>query len=180
MGSSARGFAARNDRLRRAREERNWTQAHVAKAVGTSTETVSRWELGRQAPIPFFREKLCTLFGAGPQELGLIADAPAEPAAVAAAVAAAGAAPAPRELPRAPADFTGRTGEVAALRELLGAGDASPVGISAIGGMGGAGKSALAIHVAHQLAGAFPDGQLYVDLQGATAGLAPLDPLDAL
>jgi len=178
MGSSARGFAARNDRLRRAREERSWTQAHVAKAVGTSTETVSRWELGRQAPIPFFREKLCTLFEAGPQELGLIADAPAEPAAVPAAVT--GAAPAPRELPRAPADFTGRTGEVAALRELLGAGGASPVVISAIDGMGGVGKSALAIHVAHQLAGVFPDGQLYVDLQGATAGLAPLDPLDAL
>ena len=46
----------------------------------------------------------------------------------------------------------------------------------------GIGKSALAIQVAHELvgAGAFPDGQLYVNLQGATPGLAPLEPLEAL
>jgi tetratricopeptide (TPR) repeat protein len=48
--------------------------------------------------------------------------------------------------------------------------------------MGGIGKSALAIQVAHELvgAGAFPDGQLYVNLQGATPGLTPLHPLDVL
>ncbi|HKN50589.1 MAG TPA: tetratricopeptide repeat protein, partial [Actinomycetota bacterium] len=57
-----------------------------------------------------------------------------------------------------------------------------PVVISAIDGMGGIGKSALAIQVAHELAGAgaFSDGQLYVNLRGATVGLPPLDPLDAL
>jgi predicted ATPase len=46
--------------------------------------------------------------------------------------------------------------------------------------MGGIGKSALAIKAAHEAAPAFPDGQLYVNLQGATPGLAPLDPTDAL
>jgi predicted ATPase len=55
-----------------------------------------------------------------------------------------------------------------------------PVVISAIDGMGGIGKSALAIQAANQLANAFPDGQLYVNLYGATPGLAPLDALDAL
>jgi len=65
-----------NDRLRRAREERNWTQAEVAQAVGTSSFTVSRWELGVQVPQAHFREKLCALFGLGPQELGLIAEPP--------------------------------------------------------------------------------------------------------
>ncbi len=100
--------------------------------------------------------------------------------------------PVSRELPRPIADFTGRSDEVATLRALLavGAGDsdtllgkATPsVVISAIDGMGGIGKSALAIQVGHELtdAGAFPDGQLYVNLQGATPGLAALHPLDAL
>jgi DNA-binding SARP family transcriptional activator/tetratricopeptide (TPR) repeat protein len=99
--------------------------------------------------------------------------------------------PIPRELPRPPADFTGRVSELATLLGLLGRnapGDASalttrpgrPVVISAIDGMGGVGKSALAIQVANQLADHFPDGQLYVNLQGATAGVGPLDPVEAL
>ena len=67
--------AAANDRLRRAREERNLTQAEVAQAVGTSSFTVSRWELGVQVPQAHFREKLCTLFELGPQDLGLLPDA---------------------------------------------------------------------------------------------------------
>jgi tetratricopeptide (TPR) repeat protein len=98
----------------------------------------------------------------------------------------------PRELPRPIGDFTGRRDEVATLRALLAVGadesrappatSGPPVVISAIDGMGGIGKSALAIQVAHELAdaGAFPDGQLYVNLQGATPALALLDPLDAL
>jgi len=68
--------AGQNDRLRRAREERNWTQADVAEAIGTSSFTVSRWELGVQAPQPHFREKLCTLFMLSPHELGLVATPP--------------------------------------------------------------------------------------------------------
>jgi transcriptional regulator with XRE-family HTH domain/DNA polymerase III delta prime subunit len=64
--------AVPNDRLRRAREERNWTQAAVAEEIGTSGFTVSRWELGVQTPQPYFREKLCALFELSPQELGLI------------------------------------------------------------------------------------------------------------
>ena len=94
--------------------------------------------------------------------------------------------PVPRELPRPTADFTGRTGELAALRRLLdldaGAGRGQRAVIVALDGMAGVGKSALAIHAAHQVAesDAFPDGQLYVNLQGAQPGLPPLAPLDAL
>jgi tetratricopeptide (TPR) repeat protein len=96
--------------------------------------------------------------------------------------------PIPREFPRPIADFTGRRDELATLRGLLGSGPGDsasavqPIVISAIDGMGGIGKSALAIVVAHELvdAGGFPDGQLYVNLQGATPGLAPLDPLEGL
>jgi tetratricopeptide (TPR) repeat protein/transcriptional regulator with XRE-family HTH domain len=166
-------MAERNERLRRAREQRNWTQADVARALGTINITVSRWELGAQQPVPYFREKLCSLFGMSPQELGLL------PGQLPGTVAA----PVPRELPRPPADFTGRAAELARLLELLDPGrreHEAPAVIAAIDGMAGIGKSALAIHAAHRLADAFPDGQLYVGLRGATPGLAPLEPLEAL
>jgi tetratricopeptide (TPR) repeat protein len=94
---------------------------------------------------------------------------------------AAGSPSVPRQLPPDIAGFTGRTAELAELERMLaGAGPGGPVVISAIEGAGGIGKSALAIHVAHRITQRFPDGQLYVNLQGATAGMTPLDPLEVL
>src|SRR5262249_30517615 len=57
-----------------------------------------------------------------------------------------------------------------------------PIVISTIDGMAGVGKSALAVRVAHDLVDArlFTDGQLYLNLRGATVGAAPLEPLEAL
>ncbi|WP_217178005.1 BTAD domain-containing putative transcriptional regulator [Streptomyces sp. AC495_CC817] len=49
-----------------------------------------------------------------------------------------------------------------------------------ISGMAGVGKSALALHLAHELAEHFPDGQLYINLHGATPGMTPLTPAQAL
>ncbi|HEY7198562.1 MAG TPA: helix-turn-helix transcriptional regulator, partial [Candidatus Dormibacteraeota bacterium] len=163
---------ARNDRLRHARRQRNWTQADLARALGTTSITISRWELGVQQPVPHFREKLRQLFGASLHDLGLASSDQDD-------------APVPRELPRPAADFTGRDAELAELLALLdppGPGGGEPVVISAIDGMGGVGKSALAIHAAHRVVadGRYPDGQLYVDLQGSTAGVPALGPLDAL
>jgi DNA-binding SARP family transcriptional activator/tetratricopeptide (TPR) repeat protein len=89
--------------------------------------------------------------------------------------------PVPAQLPPDVATFVGRGRELKQLRGLLDGMDRhGPVVISAIDGAAGIGKSALAIHLAHQLAGRFPDGRLYVDLHGATAGLAPLEPLEVL
>jgi hypothetical protein len=89
--------------------------------------------------------------------------------------------PVPRQLPPDVASFTGREPELAQLDRALAAADRDgPVMISAIEGTGGIGKSALAVHAAHRLAGRFPDGQLYVDLHGATGGLQPLAPLEVL
>lgn len=90
----------------------------------------------------------------------------------------------PRQLPADTALFTGRGDELDRLLALVEC--ATPgrspgtVVISAIDGMGGIGKTALAIRAAHRLAGRFPDGQLFIDLHGFTQGTGPRDPGDAL
>ncbi len=89
----------------------------------------------------------------------------------------------PHELPSLPEAFTGRTRELEQLARLLhvaGGAGGGPVVISAIDGMGGIGKSALAVQAAGQLIDAFPDGQLYVNLHGATPGRPPVAALGAL
>jgi tetratricopeptide (TPR) repeat protein len=87
----------------------------------------------------------------------------------------------PAQLPPDTADFTGRVEQVDLLCGLLGAEPAQDrpgaVVISAISGMGGVGKTALAVHVAHRLRDRFPDGQLFVSLQGATRPLRPAEVL---
>jgi DNA-binding SARP family transcriptional activator len=87
----------------------------------------------------------------------------------------------PYQLPASSAAFTGRRRELDFLCSLLSEGaEAGQVVVAATYGTAGIGKSALALRAAHQLREAFRDGQLYVDLQGATPGLAPLDPGDVL
>ena len=82
----------------------------------------------------------------------------------------------PAELPTDAATFSGRANEVARLRTYLTNAAKGPTPIAAIDGTGGVGKSALALKVAHAAAREFPDGQLYINLRGATPGLAPLAP----
>jgi tetratricopeptide (TPR) repeat protein len=86
-------------------------------------------------------------------------------------------------LPPDTAAFTGRQAELeliaAAATEAAQAGHGM-VGVRAITGMPGAGKTALAIHTAHRLAGQFPDRQLFADLHGHTPGREPVTPLDGL
>lgn len=61
-----------NDRLRFEREARGWTQQYVAEHLGAEMNIVSRWECGKRKPGPYYRKKLCTLFGKGAVELGLV------------------------------------------------------------------------------------------------------------
>lgn len=46
-------------RLKEAREERGWSQARVAEALGVTTRTVRRWEQGEVKPYLFYQEQLC-------------------------------------------------------------------------------------------------------------------------
>jgi tetratricopeptide (TPR) repeat protein len=70
------------------------------------------------------------------------------------------------QLPPPPADFTGRAAELAELREAATSGG---VTISGVRGMGGIGKTALALALSRELTPLYPDAQIYLDLQGVSA-----------
>jgi tetratricopeptide (TPR) repeat protein len=117
---------------------------------------------------------------------------PADPEPPAGSSAAAGAAPVPtagvtgdlrtgtvpRQLPADPAGFVGRHEHLRALDALIGRDPGwgpAAVPVMAITGPAGVGKTSLAVHWAHAVAGRFPDGQLYVNLRG----FAPEPPMTA-
>ncbi|WP_330239429.1 AfsR/SARP family transcriptional regulator [Streptomyces sp. NBC_00525] len=111
----------------------------------------------------------------------ILADAPRVQRRAAAPARPAAARPAqdnylPRDLP----DFTGRAAELARLdRAVDDLSDGFPRTV-VIDGMGGIGKTALAVHFAHRRTSDHPDGQFYVDLHGFSTGRAPLTPEEAL
>ncbi len=195
----------RDLRRRHARERRDspLTYRELASRTGWSQAAIAEYLTGRTLPPTDRFDALAEVLGAGPAERGALADArdrveedqrrgrsragravqPAPPPGAATAPERA-AQPVPRQLPTSTALFTGRDEEVAHLLALAGQASArnapGAVVISAIDGMGGVGKSALAVHAAHRLAERFPDGQLFLDLYGFTQGKAPRDPGDAL
>jgi uncharacterized membrane protein/DNA-binding XRE family transcriptional regulator len=61
-----------NVQLKEEREKRGWSQARVAEQLGTAVVNVSRWERGYSTPSPYFREKLCQLYGKDAQDLGFL------------------------------------------------------------------------------------------------------------
>ncbi|MFD9790467.1 BTAD domain-containing putative transcriptional regulator [Streptomyces sp. NPDC059070] len=91
------------------------------------------------------------------EDLARPAEAPAAPAPVKAA-----------QLPASVPDFTGRASFVQELSARLAAAETDVMAVSALAGIGGVGKTTLAVHVAHAARPHFPDGQLYVDLQGTS------------
>jgi DNA-binding SARP family transcriptional activator/tetratricopeptide (TPR) repeat protein len=87
----------------------------------------------------------------------------------------------PRQLPAPPAVFVGREAELAVLSALAGrAREGGTVVIPAVGGPAGVGKTALALHWAHEVADEFPDGQLYVNLRGFDPSASAVVPDEAL
>ncbi len=89
--------------------------------------------------------------------------APASPAAL-------------HQLPAPPSDFTGRTKEIGDLLAAVQSGGAT---ISGVNGMGGVGKTALALVLAQRLTSRYPDAQVYLDLKGVSQeSLSPLDAIE--
>ena len=85
----------------------------------------------------------------------------------------------PQTLPRDTVSFTGRDWELTELTEAA-AGAGSQVAVHAIGGMAGIGKTALAVRAAHRLATQYPDGQIFLALQGHTLSQQPVTAAEAL
>ncbi len=166
--------------LRKLRAEAQLTQEELAEISGVRPRTVSDLERGvATTPQRDTVRRLADalhLIGQVRAEFEAIARGRPAPAG---ATGAGGAAAATRTLPRDIASFTGREHQ---LRQLMDAapGEGSVVSIHAIGGMAGIGKTAFAVHAAHQLADRFPDGQIFLSLHGHTPGQRPTDAGDAL
>jgi transcriptional regulator with XRE-family HTH domain len=68
-----------NERLRRARVLRGWSQQRVADHINAllgdervDRQLVYRWETGKRSPGPFYQERLCQVFEMTAEELGLV------------------------------------------------------------------------------------------------------------
>jgi tetratricopeptide (TPR) repeat protein/transcriptional regulator with XRE-family HTH domain len=170
--------------LRKLRTEAQLTQEELAEASGVRPRSISDLERGvavtpQRDTIRRLADAL-NLAGLVRAQFDAVARGREAPAATEAAGTSVAAAT--RTLPRDIASFTGRQQE---LQELVtatagAAQSGGVVSIHAIGGMAGIGKTAFAIHAAHQLADRFPGGQIFLPLHGHTPGQQPVDPADAL
>jgi tetratricopeptide (TPR) repeat protein/transcriptional regulator with XRE-family HTH domain len=161
--------------VRQGRVTAGLTQEDLAKRTGLGVRTISDIERGLiRRPHRTSVELICAALGLSEQGG---ADCAVRP------VTAAGQPEhgvVPRQLPAAVSHFAGRAGELEALTGMLDDdGTARTVVISALAGTAGVGKTAVAVHWAHQVAGRFGDGQLYVNLRGYDRG-QPVAAADAL
>jgi tetratricopeptide (TPR) repeat protein/transcriptional regulator with XRE-family HTH domain len=166
--------------LRALRTQARLTQEDLAAAAGLSPRSVSDLERGiaatpRRETVRLLADAL-HLIGADRAQFEVAARGRPMIGGT------DGAAGALRTLPRDIASFTGRQQELQELVDAaVGAADSGGgVGIHAIGGMAGIGKTAFAVHAAHRLAPRFPAGQIFLPLHGHTPGQQPVDPGDAL
>lgn len=158
--------------LRQLRDLTGLSLRGLARDVRGSSSSLSRYFSGQAVPPWPTVVALCKAAGRDPRPLREVwerAKGAAEPSVTTAL------APVRNDLPHDITAFTGRGEELAA---LLGA--ARTTTMAAIDGMGGVGKTALAVHGAHLLSAEFPGGQLYLDLHGFTPGREPVEPAEAL
>jgi len=155
-------------RLTEARMLHNWSQQEVADRIGTTHVNVSRWERGITRPNPYFRRKLCALFGKSEEELELVPPSLQEleaPPIVSRSTSDSANAFYDPAIPLLPAkQLVGRERELAQIKQRLYAGGS--VALTALNGLPGVGKTALSIALAHDPAirAHFRDGILWAGL----------------
>lgn len=179
--------------LRRFRVAAGLTQEELAQRSGLSVRALSDIERGR-TPRPYSRsirlladalelddDGRALLLSAVPERADQAGPVPRAAAELHVA-RQAGFPAVPRQLPAVVAGFAGRAAELAELSESLNLlrNQGLTVIVSAIGGIAGVGKTALAVWWAQQAAAQFPDGQLYVNLRGFGPGGAPISPATAI
>ena len=136
-----------------ARKHRQWSQQDLADLIGTTQNNISRWERGITTPGPYFRGKLCTLFGKTPQELGLSGDPATEQLSRPMSDTPNTAPPDPvwHVPPARNPFFTGRKELLLHLYEMLHREHSMFLTQSlAISGLGGIGKTQIALEYAYQ------------------------------
>ena len=161
-----------NNLLKRERELRGWSQARVAEEIGTTALNVGRWERGTSMPYPYFREKLCALFGKDAKALGLLevegesSDTPFFSSDEASTPQQESAVydPAIPLYPSGHAHLIGRDDLLLHLKQRL-CSDRKPAMV-ALHGLPGVGKTALAIELAYdpEVRAHFQDGILWAGL----------------
>jgi tetratricopeptide (TPR) repeat protein len=175
--------ASLGDLLRRFRERSLLSQEALAAASGVSVRTIRGLESNRvRRPHAESLRLLAAAFGLSPGEQAELASArAAEPAAAEPRPGLPVPRVVPAQLPADLGDFIGRGQELAELDEAVTQREDGPAAtsIALIVGPAGVGKTSLATHWAHRQAARFPDGQLYLNLQGFAPG-APTRPIDAL
>ena len=158
--------AVPNQRLKEARELRGWSQKYVAEQIGADHYYLSRWERGTAFPSPYYRSKICALFGLDARALGLLPDAAEKKTKPAARVAPSGAIhdPAIPPLRVYSEDLLGRDQLREQLRAYLCV--ESEAGLLALYGLPGVGKTTLAVALTHDHAiqQHFHDGILWAAL----------------
>ncbi|GHO56162.1 helix-turn-helix domain-containing protein [Ktedonobacter robiniae] len=148
------------------RKRQRWSQQELADRLGTTRHNVSRWEAGMTTPGPYFRARLCEVFGKLPQELGLLGDTEAG----AVNDLPLKSAPHPHlsdpALPLSPEQLPTLIGRQTFVHQLVQELCRCRHNAFALTGLPGIGKTALAVALAHhpQVRQQFQDGILWVGL----------------
>ncbi len=169
-----------NRRLREERELRGWSQQYVAEQIGADRYYLSRWEHGKMMPSPYYREKLCALFDKNAKELGFLPQEAAQEHDTLGASSSAAAREVPithdPSIPPLPGAMHRLVGREELLRTLKGRLCVdSPSVVTALNGLPGVGKTALATALAHdeEVRAHFQDGILWASVgkDADTAGI---------